>query len=38
MFAAACRRQGIAVGWQISTKDWKHPDFNTANQDRYNTY
>ena len=38
MFAAACRRQGIALGWQISPKDWKHPDFNTANHDRYNAY
>jgi len=38
MFAAACQRRGIALGWQISPKDWKHPDFNTANHDRYNAY
>jgi len=38
MFAAACQRQGIALGWQISPKDWKHPDFNTADHDRYNAY
>ena len=25
MFADACRRQGLALGWQISPKDWKHP-------------
>lgn len=37
-FAAAARRQGLALGWQISPKDWKHPDFNTADQDRYNAY
>jgi len=38
MFAAACQRQGIALGWQISPKDWKHPDFNTEDHDRYNAY
>lgn len=37
-FAAACRRQGLALGWQISPKDWKHPDFNTDQHDRYNAY
>ncbi len=37
-FAAACRRQGLALGWQLSPKDWKHPDFNTARHDRYNEY
>jgi alpha-L-fucosidase len=37
-FAAACRRQGLALGWQLSPKDWKNPNFNTANHDRYNTY
>ena len=37
-FAAACRRQALAVGWQLSPKDWKHPDFNTAQHDRYNEY
>lgn len=38
MFADACRRQGLALGWQISPKDWKHPDFNTERQDRYNAF
>jgi alpha-L-fucosidase len=38
MFAEACRRQGLALGWQISPKDWKHPDFNTPNHDRYNDF
>lgn len=38
MFAAACRRQGLALGWQISPKDWKYPDFNTDRQDTYNAY
>jgi alpha-L-fucosidase len=37
-FAAACQRQGLALGWQISPKDWKHPDFNTEAHDRYNAY
>jgi alpha-L-fucosidase len=37
-FVAACRRQGIAPGWQISPKDWKHPDFNTARHDQYNAF
>lgn len=35
-FAEACKRQGMALGWQFSPKDWKHPDFNSANHDRYN--
>lgn len=38
MFAEACRRQGLALGWQISPKDWKHPDFNTERHDRYNAF
>jgi len=38
MFAEACRRQGLALGWQISPKDWRHPDFNTVDHDRYNAY
>lgn len=38
LFADACRRQGLALGFQISPKDWKHPDFATAQHDRYNTY
>jgi len=38
MFAEACRRQGLALGWQISPKDWKHPDFNTDQHDRYNAF
>ena len=38
MFAEACRRQGLALGWQISPKDWKNPYFNTDQQDRYNAY
>ena len=38
LFADACRRHGIALGWQISPKDWKNPDFNTAHHDRYNAY
>lgn len=38
LFAEACRRQGLALGWQFSPKDWKHPDYNTANHDRYNAY
>lgn len=37
-FVAACRRQGLAVGWQISPKDWKHPDFDTDRHDRYNAF
>jgi len=37
LFAEACRRQGLALGFQISPKDWKHPDFATAQHDRYNT-
>jgi hypothetical protein len=31
----ACQRQGIALNWRISPKDWKHPDFNVADYDRY---
>jgi alpha-L-fucosidase len=38
MFAAACRRQGLALGWQISPKDWRHPDFAAVGHDRYNAY
>ena len=38
LFAAACRRQGLALGWQLSPKDWKHPDFATERHDRYNAY
>jgi len=38
MFAEACRRQGLALGWQISPKDWRHPDFDTNQHDRYNAY
>lgn len=38
MFAEACRRQGIALGWQVSPKDWKNPYFNTDQHDRYNAY
>ena len=38
MFAEACQRNGLALGWQISPKDWKHPDYNTARHDRYNAY
>lgn len=38
MFAEACQRQGLALGWQFSPKDWKQPDFNTDNHDRYNAY
>ena len=38
LFAAACRRQGLALGWQISPKDWKHPDFSTADHARYNDF
>ena len=38
LFAEACQRQGLALGWQFSPKDWKHPDFNTENHDRYNAY
>ena len=38
MFAEACRRQGLALGFQISPKDWKHPDFNTDQHDRYNAF
>lgn len=38
MFAAACRRRGFGLGWQIAPKDWKHPDFATGNHGRYNTY
>lgn len=26
-FAEACKRQGLALGWQFSAKDWKNPDF-----------
>lgn len=37
LFAAACKRNGLALGWQISPKDWKHPDFS-VNQDKYNEY
>jgi alpha-L-fucosidase len=37
-FAAAARRQGLALGWQISPKDWKHPDFNTDEHQRYNAF
>ncbi|RPD39578.1 alpha-L-fucosidase [Chitinophaga barathri] len=37
MFSDACKRNGMALGWQISPKDWKHPDFS-ANQDKYNKY
>jgi alpha-L-fucosidase len=38
LFAEACKRQGLALGWQFSPKDWKHPDFNTDKHDRYNSY
>ncbi|MHA4845006.1 alpha-L-fucosidase [Flavitalea antarctica] len=38
LFAEACRRQGLALGWQISPKDWKHPDYNTVNHERYNSF
>lgn len=38
MFADACHRQGMALGWQFSPKDWKHPDYATDHHDRYNTY
>jgi alpha-L-fucosidase len=38
MFADATRRQGLALGWQIAPKDWKHPDYNQATHDRYNLY
>ena len=38
LFAEACQRQGLALGWQFSPKDWKHPDYNTENHDRYNAY
>lgn len=37
LFSEACKRNGLALGWQISPKDWKHPDFST-NQDKYNKY
>lgn len=38
LFADASQRQGLALGWQFSPKDWKHPDFNTDKHDRYNSY
>eukprot|EP01036_Dinobryon_divergens_P058123 gene58123-77560_t len=38
LFADACQRQGLALGWQFSPKDWKHPDFNTEKHDQYNAY
>lgn len=38
MFAQACRRQGLALGWQISPKDWKHPDFASGRYERYNQF
>jgi alpha-L-fucosidase len=38
MFAEACQRQRMALGWQFSPKDWKHPDFNTDKHDRYNAF
>jgi alpha-L-fucosidase len=38
MFAEACRQKGLALGWQISPKDWKHPDFGTSDHDRYNAF
>jgi alpha-L-fucosidase len=38
MFAEACKRQGLALGWQISPKDWRNPDFNTHRHDRYNAF
>jgi len=38
MFAEACKRQGLALGWQVSPKDWKNPDFNSGQHDRYNSF
>lgn len=38
LFAEACQRQGMALGWQFSPKDWKQHDYNTDNHDRYNAY
>jgi alpha-L-fucosidase len=38
MFADACRRQGLALGWQLSPKDWRNPDFASERHDRYNAW
>jgi len=33
--ADACHRQGLALGWYYSPRDWYHPDFATENHQRY---
>jgi len=36
--AEACHKAGIKVGWYYSPVDWHHPDYRTANHDRYIQY
>ncbi|MGE5296865.1 MAG: alpha-L-fucosidase, partial [Solirubrobacterales bacterium] len=33
--ADACHKQGVALGWYYSPRDWHHPDFATENHGRY---
>jgi alpha-L-fucosidase len=33
--ADACHRQGVALGWYYSPRDWYHADFATENHARY---
>lgn len=33
--ADACHRQGLALGWYYSPRDWYHPDFATGNHQKY---
>ena len=33
--ADACHRNGLALGWYYSPRDWHHPDFATENHARY---
>ncbi|MEN6577906.1 MAG: alpha-L-fucosidase [Phycisphaerales bacterium] len=33
--ADACHKQGLALGWYYSPRDWYHPDFATERHDKY---
>ena len=33
--ADACHKQGVALGWYYSPRDWYHADFATENRARY---
>lgn len=33
--ADACHKDGLALGWYYSPRDWHHPDFATEHHDRY---